>query len=125
MIPRLRQQFNASFTADKYRKFLQHIDDVSGTQVQFRLSETPCFFPKPLLDRMARAGEDLIHQLVDSPAYRAKSDEAVPDEFNVPNEAAHPMFVQVDFGLVRDAEGEVQPKLVELQAFPSLYAYQG
>jgi len=35
------------------------------------------------------------------------------------------MFVQVDFGLVRDARGEVQPKLVELQAFPSLYAYQG
>jgi hypothetical protein len=35
------------------------------------------------------------------------------------------MFVQVDFGLVRDARGELQPKLVELQAFPSLYAYQG
>jgi hypothetical protein len=30
----------------------------------------------------------------------------------------------VDFGLVRDAAGELQPKLVELQAFPSLYAYQ-
>jgi hypothetical protein len=34
------------------------------------------------------------------------------------------MFVQVDFGLVRDSAGELQPKLVELQAFPSLYAYQ-
>jgi hypothetical protein len=33
--------------------------------------------------------------------------------------------VQVDFGLVRDGNGELQPKLVELQAFPSLYAYQG
>jgi hypothetical protein len=50
---------------------------------------------------------------------------AVPAEFKVPNEPAHPMFVQVDFGLVRDATGELQPKLVELQAFPSLYAYQG
>ena len=37
---------------------------------------------------------------------------------------ARPLFVQVDFGLVRDAHGELQPKLVELQAFPSLYAYQ-
>ena len=125
MIPSLRQKFNATFTPEKYEKFLQRMDDVSGTHVQFRLSETPCFFPKPLLDRMARAGEDLIRQLVDSPNYRAKSDEAVPAEFNVPNEASHPMFVQVDFGLVRDAQGEVQPKLVELQAFPSLYAYQG
>ena len=54
MIRGLRKQFNASFTPDKYRKFLQRIDDVSGTHVQFRLSETPCFFPKELLDRMER-----------------------------------------------------------------------
>jgi hypothetical protein len=73
---------------------------------------------------MASDGQELIRQLVDNPAYLAKSDEAVPAEFRVPNEAAHPMFVQVDFGLVRDARGELQPKLVELQAFPSLYAYQ-
>ena len=125
MIPSLRKQFNESFTPDKYQTFLRRIDEISGTHVSFRLSETPCFFPKPLLDRMADDGKELIRQLVDNPAYRAKSDEAVPAEFKVPNEAAHPMFVQVDFGLVRDAHGELQPKLVELQAFPSLYAYQG
>jgi len=125
MIPSLRRQFNASFTADKYQKFLRRIDDLCGTHVQFRLSETPCFFPKELIDRMARDGEELIRQLVDNPEYRKKSDAAVPAQFKVPNEAPHPMFVQVDFGLVRDASGELQPKLVELQAFPSLYAYQG
>jgi len=125
MIPSLRQQFNANFTPEKYQAFLRRIDDLSGTHVQFRLSETPCFFPKPLLDRMAEDGKELIRQLVDNREYRAKSDEAVPAEFKVPNEAPHPMFVQVDFGLVRDADGELQSKLVELQAFPSLYAYQG
>jgi hypothetical protein len=125
MIPTLRQQFNANFNPDKYRTFLCRIDEACGTHVQFRLSETPCFFPKELLERMAEDGEELIRQLVDSPEYRARSDEAVPPEFKVPNEAPHPMFVQVDFGLVRDSKGELQPKLVELQAFPSLYAYQG
>ena len=125
MIPSLRQQFNDSFTPDKYQKFLRRIDDLCGTHVQFRLSETPCFFPKELIDGMARDGQELIRQLVDNPEYLAKSEEAVPAEFKVPNEAAHPMFVHVDFGLVRDAHGELQPKLVELQAFPSLYAYQG
>jgi hypothetical protein len=74
---------------------------------------------------MARDGEELIRQLVDSPSYVAKSDEAVPCEFKVPNEPVHPMFVQVDFGMVRDGQGQIHPKLVELQAFPSLYAYQG
>jgi len=124
MIPSLRREFNENFTADKYRAFLRRIDEVCGTHVQFRISETPCFFPKPLIDRMASDGQELIRQLVDDP-YRAKSDKAVPAEFKVPNEPTHPMFVQVDFGLARDSRGELQPKLVELQAFPSLYAYQG
>ena len=124
MIPSLRKQFNARFTPEKYQAFLRRIDDLSGTHVQFRLSETPCFFPKTLVDQMSQAGEELIRQLVDNPKYRAKSDEAVPAAFNVPNEAPYPMFIQVDFGLVRDRNGEIQPKLVELQAFPSLYAYQ-
>ena len=125
MISSLRKQFNERFSPDKYQTFLRRIDETCGTHVQFRLSETPCFFPKALLDRMARDGQELIRQLVDNPKYRAKSDEAVPAEFKVPNEAPHPMFVQVDFGLVRDPYGELHPKLVELQAFPSLYAYQG
>jgi hypothetical protein len=125
MIPALRQQFNHNFTLEKYQTFLRRIDQECGTHVQFRVSETPCFFPKELIDRMARDGEALIRQLVDNHEYRAKSDAAVPAEFNVPNEPHHPMFVQVDFGLVRDAAGALHPKLVELQAFPSLYAYQG
>ena len=124
MIPFLRTQFNACFTREKYQTFLRRIDDACGTHVQFRLSETPCFFPQSLLQRMADDGKELIRQLVESPEYRARSDASIPAEFRVPNEPAHPMFIQVDFGLVRDAGGELQPKLVELQAFPSLYAYQ-
>jgi len=125
MIPPLRKQFNDGFTPNKYQAFLRRVDDVCGTHVSFRLSETPCFFPKSLIEQMASDGQELIRQLVDNPAYLAKSDLAVPSEFKVPNEPDHPMFVQVDFGLVRDAAGDLQPKLVELQAFPSLYAYQG
>lgn len=125
MIPSLRKPFNEHFTREKYQTFLRRMDSTCGTHVGFRLSETPCFFPKELLDRMARDGEELIRQLVDSPSYVAKSDEAVPCEFKVPNEPVHPMFVQVDFGMVRDGQGQIHPKLVELQAFPSLYAYQG
>ena len=35
-----------------------------------------------------------------------------------------PTFLQVDFGLVRDDDGAIEPKLVELQAFASLYGFQ-
>ena len=124
MLSSLRQQFNAGFTPEKYQTFLRRIDDACGTHVEFRLSETPCFFPKSLLDRMSEDGRELIRQLVESPEYRKRSDASIPPAFRVPNEPDHPMFVQVDFGLVRNSRGELQPKLVELQAFPSLYAYQ-
>jgi hypothetical protein len=124
MIPTLRKQFNSRFSSEKYQAFLRQMDDACGTHVQFRLSETPCFFPKSLLNRMAEDGKELIRQLVENPEYRARSEESIPPEFRVANEPAHPLFVQVDFGLVVNARGELQPKLVELQAFPSLYAYQ-
>jgi len=124
MIPSLRQDFNQRFTAAKYREFEREMADRCGTPVKFRLCETPCFFPRPLLDEMSQAGGELIRQLTNNAEYHKISDASIPAAFRVPNEPDHPMFVQVDFGLVRNANGQLQPKLVELQAFPSLYAYQ-
>src|SRR5947207_2292855 len=121
MIPSYRDAFNAAFTPEKYRDFRRELAARCGMEVPFQVSETPCFFPRTLAERLAEDGKALIRQLVDNPEYRAQSENTIPPRFRVPNEAAHPMFVQVDFGLVRDASGDVQPKLVELQAFPSLY----
>ena len=123
MIPALRQQFNANFTPEKYQRLLKFMEERCGTPIKFRLCETPCFLPKPLLDQMTQYGKELVQQL-NGLEYRKASFDAIPPDFNVPNESPHPMFIQVDFGLVRDAAGKLQPKLVELQGFPSLYAYQ-
>jgi hypothetical protein len=124
MIPSLRQPFNSRYKPEKYPELLALLAERCGVPIGFRVSETPCFLPADLLARLAEDGKELIRQLVDSPEYRARSEESIPAEFHVPNEAPHPMFIQVDFGLVRDEAGELHPKLVELQAFPSLYAYQ-
>jgi len=123
MIPALRQQFNASFTPEKYQRLLKLLEERCGTRVKFRVCETPCFLPKPLLDQMSEYGKELIQQL-NGIDYRKASSVAIPDHFKVPRESQKPLFVQVDFGLVRDQAGRLQPKLVELQGFPSLYAYQ-
>jgi len=123
MIPFLRRQFNEGFTEEKYRALLAVMAERCGQPVPFRISETPCFFPKALLEEMAQCGRELIHQL-ESAEYRTASDAAIPPAFNVPREAPFPMFVQVDFGLVRGPSGQIEPRLVELQGFPSLYAYQ-
>jgi len=123
MIPFFRRQFNERFREEKYRALLQAMEVQCGQPVPFRISETPCFFPKALLDQMAQYGRELIQQL-ESAEYRKASDAAIPPAFNVPREAPSPMFVQVDFGLLRGPSGEIEPRLVELQGFPSLYAYQ-
>src|SRR5258708_20445400 len=106
MISSLRTKFNANFTPEKYQSFVRRVDDVCGTHVNFRLSETPCFFPKELIDRMSRDGKELIRQLMGNPAYLAKSELAVPAEFNVPNDPQPPMFFQLHFLLLRAPTGD-------------------
>lgn len=124
MIAQFRDAFNSRFTADKYRSFLARVDNVTRTTVEFRIAETPCFFPESLLQEMVDAGADLTRQLVDSEEYMRISAASVPDAYRVPNESKHPHFMTVDFGLVRDTDGRLHPMLVELQAFPSVYGYQ-
>src|SRR5580658_10944697 len=123
MIPSLREKFNAAFTPQKYAAFIARLEAESASPVTFRNCETPCFFPTALIDAMARDGADLIRQLT-SPEYLAIARQSVPPKFDVPGEPDHPLFLQVDFGLVREPSGEIAPRLVEIQAFPSLYAYQ-
>jgi hypothetical protein len=123
MIRALRQQFNANYTPEKYQRLLRLLEQRCGTPVKFRVCETPCFLPKALLDQMSEYGKELIQQL-NGIEYRKASSAAIPDQFRVPHEPPRPLFVQVDFGLARDQSGKLQPKLVELQGFPSLYAYQ-
>src|SRR5437763_16028018 len=124
MIADLRRQFNAAFTPEKYQRFLQRMEQRCRTKIHFRICETPCFFPVSLMNQMAATGEALVRQLLDDENYRRASDAAVPAEFHTPGEERDPLFVSVDFGLVREGNGQPQPRWVQLQAFPTLYAYQ-
>lgn len=124
MVPEFRERFNRHWNSELYAELLRRNDQQSGTHVEFRRSETPVFFPKPLLEKMVRYGKELYHQLASNPQYRCASEAAIPPEFNVPNETAHPLFVQADFGLVRLDDGSLEPKLVEIQGFPSIYGFQ-
>jgi hypothetical protein len=124
MLHPLREQFNARFKPSDYRGLLARMNAVTRSVVPFRISETPCFFPDALLDEMSAIGKTLTHQLVDSPEYFERARDAIPAAYNAANEPRQPNFMTVDFGLVRAPDGTLRPKLVELQAFPSLFGYQ-
>ena len=124
MIPDLRRQFNRDFTPDRYTSLLRLTDQQCGAPVDFRVAETPIFLPRLLLDEMASAGAQLTRNLLDDSAYRAAAAAAIPPAYRVAGETAHPHFLTADFALVRDVSGDLAPRLVELQAFPSVYGYQ-
>jgi hypothetical protein len=123
MIRALRTAFNAAWTEERYQAFLDSLQSRVGVPVEFPLAETPCFFPGTLLDELAAAGEELIRQAMSGDAGTA-AERIVPSRFRGPGAGARPTFLQVDFGLVRGTGGAIEPRLVELQAFPSLYAFQ-
>lgn len=125
MIQPFRKEFNTrQFSPERYASLLRRLDQRTRTAVEFRVAETPCFFRHELLDEMAETGRILTHQLIDNPAYMKLSDAAIPDRFRVPNDNPRPNFMTVDFGLVRGEDDRLHPKLVELQAFPSIFGYQ-
>ncbi|MGB6134076.1 MAG: hypothetical protein WBG54_20005 [Acidobacteriaceae bacterium] len=124
VIPELRQDFNRRFRPEAYRNLLHGLDAVSRTHVGFPIAETPCFFPQPLLDEMAQTGATLTHQLLEDREYLNQSRAAIPEAWRAADETAHPHFLTVDFGLVREADGRLAPRLVEMQAFPSIFGFQ-
>lgn len=123
MIEHLRREFLSNWTPAGYRDFLDGMRRECGMAVPFRLCETPCFLPRNLLDRLDTAGRELIAQL-STPRYHTASERSLPRAFRVPAETPHPEFIQVDFGLTREADGGLGARLVEIQGFPSLYAFQ-
>jgi hypothetical protein len=124
VIASLRQSFNAAWTETRYRDLIARLEQRTGASLGFPISETPCFFPRVLMASLAATGATLLDQILDSPDAMAQADAVVPERYRGIGAEAIPTFAQVDFGLVRDAAGNITPKLVELQAFASLYGFQ-
>ena len=124
MVPALRTAFNAQWTPERHARLLAALGTKAGVPLQFTVSETPCFFPQALIDRMAGVGVELVASFLANAEARADAEALIPARYQGPGQEARPTCVQVDFGVVRNAAGAFEPRLVELQAFPSLYAFQ-
>lgn len=124
MIPELRAAFNGRWTKTAYRDLILRLEQRTGATLDFPISETPCFFPRELMTTLADTGQALLDQILNSPDAMAQAEAVVPERYKGISAEAIPTFAQVDFGLVRDSAGQITPKLVELQAFASLYGFQ-
>jgi hypothetical protein len=124
VIPELREQFNRDYSAERYSTLLETLEERCGCRVEFRVAETPIFLERRMLERMAKLGSDMACELISDQTYLEAARRAIPAEYRVPGEYRHPHFLTADFALVREAGGELTPRLVEIQAFPSVYGYQ-
>lgn len=123
MIKEIRQAYNAGFTDKRYKEFLDSIASAYNHRPTFRIAETPVFIPKKLGAHLFQACED-ISDLICSPNFKEITQGAIDDEYHVPQESDRTLFLQMDFGITKDENGELFPKLIEVQGFPTLYFYQ-
>ena len=123
MHPGHREAFNAAFTEGLWRRQTAELERRAGAAAGFRLAETPVFLTDDLAGRLVEAAEGIVAE-VSSPALRTRMLAAVPERWNAPGMEELPELAQVDLAVVADAEGRLVPKLIELQGFPSLSAFE-
>jgi hypothetical protein len=124
MIAALRERFNRDWTPAAFARLQQRLSERTGLPLPFPISETPCFFPRPLLAEMGDTAVALVTAFLADADARAAAESLIPVRYLGPGQESLPTCVQVDFGLVQTPDGTYEPRLVELQAFPSLYAFQ-
>lgn len=123
MVPELRKKYNTEFTKEKYEAFVNDVSNVYPGHLDFRLAETPVFAPKGFTAKILSACESII-DVITKPEYHKQSGKAIPSHLKVPNEDTHPHCICFDFGVCKNEAGELEPQLIEMQGFPSLFAWQ-
>lgn len=122
MEPSLRAKFNADFTPEKYSALLQCVNQSTKWPADFRISETPIFMSREFTDEAVYAANEIAAQTL-TPEFKRHSATAIPPGLEVPNESKHPEFLIVDLGICEE-NGRLVPRLIEMQAFPSLFGFQ-
>jgi hypothetical protein len=122
MNPDLRERFNTDFTPEKYAGLVRCVNETEKWPADFRISETPIFLTRDFTDEVTSAANAIV-ALTRTPEFARHAAPAVPNGLEVPNESAHPNFLVVDFAICEEGNRLV-PRLIELQAFPSLFGFQ-
>src|SRR5437016_5145251 len=122
MHPELRTKFNADFTPQKYAALLRCVNEATKWPADFRISETPIFLTREFRDEAVYAANAIAAQ-TQTPEFAMHAASAIPSGREVPNESEHPEFLIVDLAVCEEGH-RLMPRLIELQAFPSLYGFQ-
>ena len=123
MVASLRAAYNQQFTKEKYQAFLKDLNSHYPSAIDFRIAETPVFVEKSFTDKMTDACEHIIDLLKEESFFELTKN-AIPEREYVPGKELPPQMICFDFGVCRNASGELEPQLIEMQGFPTMYGFQ-
>ena len=123
MVPALRKAFNENFSQIKYDSFLREVNKRYPGALEFRIAETPVFVSKEFGKKIIDACESIIDFII-SPDYKKLTARSIPQNERVPNENDHSHMIAFDFGICVNEQGELEPQLIEMQGFPTLYGFE-
>lgn len=123
MVAAYRSRFNGQFTEALYQEYLKALDAVYPGAITFRVAESPVFIDGIFRDKMLDACEHIVDRIV-QPGFIAETASAIPEAYRIPGNTSIPHFMVFDFGVCHGADGLPEPQLVEMQGFPSLFAFQ-
>ncbi len=123
MIASVRKLYNQSFSEEKYQHMLAGIEQEFQHKIPFRIAETPVFVDDMFYSKLRQAGSDII-RFIQRPDFKKLTKGSIPQVCYVPNEDEQSLFIALDFAVCKDESGHFTPQLIEMQGFPSLFAYQ-
>lgn len=123
MVPSLRKAYNDAFTTEQWNNFLQDLHSKHPGAIEFRLAETPVFVDKAFAQKIFDACECIIDVITD-PGFKDMTARAIPAGEQVPHENGHAHMIAFDFAVAEGKEGGLEPQLIEMQGFPTLFGFQ-
>lgn len=123
MIPAIRKEFNERFSKEQYEEFLKDLHSKHPGAIEFRVAETPVFIDKSFTKKLVDACESIVDVITD-PGFKQLTDRAIPASDYVPNENDRSHMIAFDFGICVNDQNELEPQLIEMQGFPTLFGFQ-
>jgi hypothetical protein len=123
MIQSYRKQFNEAFSESKYQEYLSYINELYPNSLDFRIAETPVFLPSAFKNQLLEVGDYVCSQII-AADFTSKTEKSLPNTSITPNEIGLPECIVMDFAIAHNDQNEIVPALIELQGFPSLFAFE-
>ncbi len=123
MVPSLREAFNKTFSKEKYEAFMKDLDSKHPGAIEFRIAETPVFIDQIFTQKLLHTCESIIDVIVE-PNFKKLTERSIPKSENVSGENDISHMIAFDFGICINDKNELEPQLIEMQGFPTLFGFQ-